>query len=243
MQPPQVRTLDQLTAESNPVYEAQRQANAQKIAGANSRLGEQEQGLNAAQTNAFGQITQAAASRGALFSGFTPDQQARYTSEKYLPALANLRAANESTIQGINQNTLDLNMQQNKDALSVREGDLSRLYDYNKTQDDRKFQTEQANQAYEREMAKLREEQKFTASQNAQNRAASANGGVSDAARMRGDVGAVGSNLAKMMGGDNFVSPTVWAQQKAAWMAQGWSAADFDKNFSGYKNPKNPWYK
>lgn len=244
MQPPQVRTLDQLVAETNSVYDPRKQANTAAITTANSRLGESEQILGQQQTRAFGDITQAAASRKALFSGFTPDQQARYTSEKYLPALANLRAANEQTIQGLNRDNMELDADQRKTALQTREGDLSRQYDYIKTQDDRKFQTEQANAAYEREMAKLRQEQAFSATENAKARAASsASSSTSDTSRLRGDVGAVGSNLAGKAGADGFVSPTTWAQQKAAFIGQGWTSAQFDQNFAAYKNPKNPYYK
>lgn len=169
MQPPTVRTLDQLTTDTNAIYDPQRANINTQIANAGTRLGEQEAGLNAAQTNAFGNITQAAASRGALFSGFTPDQQARYTAEKYLPALAGLRTANEQTIQGLNNNLLTINADQRQKAYDTREQDLSRLYDYNKTQDERQFQTEQANKAYQQELEKLR----VQAGYDAQARAAS----------------------------------------------------------------------
>lgn len=170
---PNVRTLDQLVAESNPVYDAQRaNINSQVQTAQNANMA-QEQGLAAAQTNAFADITQASARRGALFSGFTPDQQARYTSEKYLPALANLRAASQQTIQGLNNGLLDLNSQQLKDAQATREGDLTKLYNWQAAEADRKFQTEQANIAYQREMEKLRAQQKFEAAQAAASRAAS----------------------------------------------------------------------
>ena len=168
MNPPTVRTLDQLVAETNPIYDPQRQAIQQRTDIATQNNTAQEAGLAAAQQTAFGDITQAATRRGALFSGFTPDQQARYTSEKYLPALANLRAASQNTIQGLNDQAFSLDSDQKKTALGTREGDLSRLYDYDKTQSERKFQTEQANIAYEREMQKLRAEQSFQAAQNAQ---------------------------------------------------------------------------
>jgi len=165
--PPTVRTLDQLVAETNPIYAPQQQVIQQRIDQASQNNTAQEQGLAAAQTNAFGDITQAATRRGALFSGFTPDQQARYTSEKYLPALANLRAANQSTIQGLNDQSTALSSDQQKTALGQRDQDLSRLYDYQKVESDRKFQTEQANLAYQRELEKMRAEQSFSASQNA----------------------------------------------------------------------------
>lgn len=240
MQPPQVRTLDQLVAETNSVYDPRKQANTQAIATANARLGESEQILGQQQTRAFGDITQAAASRKALFSGFTPDQQARYTSEKYLPALANLRAANEQTIQGLNRDNMELDADQRKTALQTREGDLSRQYDYIKTQDERKFQTDQANAAYEREMAKLRQEQAFSATENAKARAAST---PAPEDRLRADGGEVSKNLSVKAGSDGFVSPTTWAQQKAAFINLGYTSQQFNQMFASFKNPKNPYYK
>lgn len=182
MNPPAVRTLDQLVAESKSVYDPLIANNNNMIASANTRLGEQQQGLDAAKVNAFGDITQASTRRGALFSGFTADQQARYTAEKYLPALANLRAANEQTIQGINADNLNIRSEQRKTALNTREGDLSKLYDYNKTMSERKWQTEQAEKAYAREMEKLRAEQAFAAAENSKARAATAASNASKSA-------------------------------------------------------------
>lgn len=234
---PKVRTLDQLVAESNPAYNPQRTAYNQQIQGANARLGEQQQGLDAAKTNAFGDITQAAVRRGALFGGFTPDQQARYTAEKYLPALANLRAANEQTIQGLTSNIMGLDSEQRKQALSTREGDLSRLYDYNSKQEDRKFQTDQANQAYEREMAKLRQEQAFTASQNAQNRATTQQSQPTAAQNM-------GAALTAKAAEDGFVSHGTWSSLKNQWISGGYgNAKQFDQAFAGYRNPRDTGYR
>lgn len=122
----------------------------------------------AAQNKAFGDITQQASNRGMLFSGFTPEMQARYNADKTLPALANLRAANQGTIDKLNQAILGLDSDQRKQAMSMQEQDLSRLYDYQKTQEQRQWEAQQAQVAYEREMAKLRATQSFQASQNNQ---------------------------------------------------------------------------
>lgn len=240
MAAPQVRTLDQLSNLYNTVYQPQIQQEQAGIASANSRLAEQTAGLDAAKTNAFGDITQAAASRGATFSGFTPNAQAKYIGEKYLPALADLRTANEQTIQGINKNIAQLQAEQRTRAIDTREQDLAKLYDYQKTQQQHVWETQAADLAYKREMAKLQQQQKFEASQNAANRASS---GTSETERYRGDAAAVAANLASKTGSDGYVSPTTWAQQKAAFIQQGWTAQQFDQAFAGYKNPKNPYYK
>lgn len=171
MQPPTVRTLDQLTTDTNSIYDPQRANINNQIASAGTRLSGDEAGLAAAQTNAFGDITQQAARRGALFSGFTPDQQAHYTAEKYLPALAGLRTANEQTIQGLNNNLLTLNSDQAQKAFDTQNQDISQLYDYNKTQAEHQFQTQQAQTAYQQELEKLRVQAQYDAQSRASSNA------------------------------------------------------------------------
>lgn len=69
----------------------------------------QTAGLAAKKDQAFGNITNNANTRGALFSGFTPDAQAKYTSATYLPALANLQRAITDSRTSLNgkRNALD----------------------------------------------------------------------------------------------------------------------------------------
>lgn len=61
----------------------------------------QQASLDQAKVNAFKDINSDANSRGLLFSGFSPENQAIYTGTKYLPAVANLA----TTFQN-NKNTL-----------------------------------------------------------------------------------------------------------------------------------------
>lgn len=237
MNPPVVRTLDQLVADTNAVYDPQRTDLNLQIAGAGNRQVAAEAGLNAAQTNAFGDITQGAVRRGALFSGFTPDQQARYTAEKYLPALANLRAENEQTVQGLNTGIMQLNSDQRSKALDTREGDLTKLYDYEKVQSERKFQTEQANIAYQREMEKLKQQQAFEAKQQAANRSSSASSTPTAAQNMA-------AALTAKAGQDGFVHQGTYGALKQQWVSGGYgSAGQFDQLYAGYRNPKNNQYK
>jgi len=234
MNPPQVRTLDQLVADSNPVFDPQRTALNTQIAGAGNRQVAAEAGLGAAQTTAFGDITQNAVRRGALFSGFTPDQQARYTAEKFLPALANLRAENEQTVQGLQTGIMQLDADQRSKALETREGDLTKLYDYEKVQSDRKFQTEQANIAYQREMEKLKQQQAFEAKQSASNTAANQPSAAQNMA----------AALTAKAGTDGYVHQGTYGALKQQWVSGGYgNAAQFDQLYAGYRNPKNNQYK
>lgn len=72
-----------------------------------AQLAPQEQAqlsaLDQAKANAFRDIGAQANSRGMLFSGFTPDQEAVYTGTKYLPAVAQTRA----TFQNSRNSLLD----------------------------------------------------------------------------------------------------------------------------------------
>lgn len=154
--PPTVRSLDELVKYVAPNYDAQRQQYQQQINTANSALPDQEAALDTAKNNAFQDISQLASNRGMLFSGFAPSQQAKYIGEKYLPAKANLRAKVQDNIARLQSAILGLDTDQRKEAMQLHEGDLTQLYGYNQEQDRRKFEKEQADLAYQREMEKLK---------------------------------------------------------------------------------------
>ena len=232
---PTVRSIDQLMLENAAAYDPMRQSYRDQIAQSGTRLASAEQGLGAARDNAFGNITQSAVNRNMLFSGFSPDQQAKYTAEKYLPALANLRTANEENIGKLNQSIMGLDAEQRKAAMATREADLSKLYDYQKEQERRAWEAEQARIAYDREMARMREEQSFTAKQNA---------------AARGGGGAGGGNLTETIramldsrtGKDSKVSASTW-RQIAAYAADNGlkfgGANGFANKFWQYVNTKH----
>ena len=96
-----VPTLDQANQSLGATYDPQVQAVQSQIAQLQPQQDAQQASLDQAKVNAFRDITSSANSKGMLFSGFTPDQQARYIGTKYLPAVANL----QSTFQN-NKNTL-----------------------------------------------------------------------------------------------------------------------------------------
>ncbi len=95
----------------------------------------QTAGLAAKKDQAFGDITNNANTRGALFSGFTPDAQAKYTSATYLPALANLQKAitdSRTAIQG-QRNSLDSNI--SSEAIKQVEGSKTAFQQWQDAQD------------------------------------------------------------------------------------------------------------
>lgn len=155
---PNVRSLDELMAATNSIYDPQRQAVQQQINNAGAQLPDQEKALYNAQQGAFKDISQLASNRGLLFSGFSPNQQAKYTGEKFLPAMANLRSKVQDNIGRLQSALLGLDTEQRKGAMSTQEGDLAKLYSYNQEQDRRKWEQQQSEIAYQREMEKMRQQ-------------------------------------------------------------------------------------
>lgn len=166
MQPP-VRSLDELMAATQSIYDPQRQAINQQINQTSSQLPQLEQGLFAAKDRAFKDISQLASNKGMLFSGFAPEQQARYTGEKFLPALTGLRSKVQDNIGRLQSALLGLDTEQRKGAMTTREGDLSQLYNWNQEQDRRKWEAEQKKIGYEQELQKLREAARLRAADSA----------------------------------------------------------------------------
>ncbi len=91
MQPPVVRDLNSLIGTIGQSVQGQKnQIDADIIQ--NQQFGEaQIAGLDAKKVRAFGDIEQGSQNKGMFFSGFSPDSQARYTADTYLPALAGLQ--------------------------------------------------------------------------------------------------------------------------------------------------------
>lgn len=73
-------------------YDPQRQLVAQQQAALPGQQAAEQAGLDTAKTNAFGDITKASNDRGVLYSGVPIAEESRYVGERYLPAVANLKA-------------------------------------------------------------------------------------------------------------------------------------------------------
>lgn len=120
-------------------------------------------GLNAAKDNAFGGITQNAVDRGGYFSGFTPDQEAKYTGATYLPALAKVQSTIANTRNTLLGQKASLLTQANTAALSTQQDQQKALDSYNQQQEAAAAAAAAAERDYE-----------FKAQQNALDRSASA---------------------------------------------------------------------
>lgn len=74
------------------VYDPQTTLVNQQLAALPGQEQIQTSALDQAKVNAFKDIDNSANSKGVLFSGFSPDQQASYLGTKYLPALAGIKS-------------------------------------------------------------------------------------------------------------------------------------------------------
>lgn len=191
----------------------------------------QEQGLDAAKTQAFGDITQSANDRGGYFSGFSPDAQAKYTAATYLPALAQLQTTIAGTRSSLLGKEADLSASANTSALGEQQNEQKTLESYNEQQE--------ANAQAE----KLQQEtEAATASQNALDRqttldAANAKANqITPAQQQAADFSGANSDLSAKVGGDGKVSPNTWKAVEQNWINAGYSAASFKSNFSNYIN-------
>lgn len=82
--------LQQVYDQLNTVYNPQRDLINQQIAQIPGMFNAERQGLEQAKVNAFRDITTQSNRNGMFFSGFRPEEEARYTGTKYLPALADV---------------------------------------------------------------------------------------------------------------------------------------------------------
>jgi hypothetical protein len=90
-----VKTLDQVLSELQGTYQPQIDTLRQRQSAIPDQINQNEQQLQAKQTQAFGDITDAARRRGLGFSGIPLSEQAKYTSTEFLPALAKLRQSGQ----------------------------------------------------------------------------------------------------------------------------------------------------
>ena len=244
MAAPVVRDLNQLVSEYGRSVEPQKQLIDTDIAN-NEKSGQaQIEGLGAAKDRAFGKITQAAQNKGMLFSGFAPDAQAEYTASTYLPALAKLQAAIANTRTSLLGKKADIDKNVYDKAFATRESDISakRSWDAAEAEKQREFQRQQAEQAYQRQLAMAREQRAWQAAQAARavRGGGGGGGGGVDVNRVDSTVRAM---LESEMGRDQKVSPATWRRAASYAAAHGirfGGANGFASRFWNYAND-NHW--
>lgn len=119
------RTLDQILTELGSVYDPQVQSIQTRMNDIPNQVKQEEQGLQARQQTAFGDILNGARRRGTgvAFGGIPLQEQARYTADTYLPALANLRTASKQQALSLQDAINQINERRSTQAQSIFEGE------------------------------------------------------------------------------------------------------------------------
>lgn len=97
------QTLDQVISSLGSIYQPQIDAVNNQEAALPAQYAAQQQGLDATQQQAFGDILNSARARGTgvAFGGIPLGEQAQYTASTYLPAVANLKTAQTTQQQSL----------------------------------------------------------------------------------------------------------------------------------------------
>lgn len=228
---PQVQDLNTLINQYTTALAPQKTALDSQITTNDASGQQQTAGLDAAKTSAFGDIIQGSNDRGGYFSGFTPDQEAKYTGATYLPALAQLQSTIAGTRSSLLGKEADLQAGANTSALGEQTAEQQNLEKYNE---------DQAAQAAA--AAAIEKQNEFTANQNSLDRAASATATntkantPTPAQQQATDFQAANGYLSGKVGGDGKVSPGTWKAAEQSWVNAGYSAASFKSNFGNYIN-------
>lgn len=121
-----VKSLDQIYKSLGSVYDPQTALIKRQQADIPTQIAAEEQGLQAKQTQAFGDILGGARQRGLGFAGIPLAEQAKYTSTEFLPALARLRQGGREQATSLEQAILGINERRRTFAQEIRESALSR---------------------------------------------------------------------------------------------------------------------
>lgn len=140
---PAVRDLNALVGEIGQAYQPQYQTIDKDVAFNEQSGVAATAGLQAQQRQAFGGIEQAAQNKGMFFSGFSPSEQANYTSTVYLPKLAELNQTIAQTRNQLLGRKAELDTDIRNKAFATRESDLGALRTWEQQQAQRAFEAEQ----------------------------------------------------------------------------------------------------
>lgn len=122
----QPRTLDQIIAELNPIYQPSVDLYQRQQSLIPTQIAEQEKGLEAKKEVAFNDILGGARRRGLGFSGIPLSEQAKYTATDFLPALANLRKQGQDQAFSLQEAINSVNERKQSAALGMRQYEQQR---------------------------------------------------------------------------------------------------------------------
>lgn len=233
---PTVQTLDQIMAELQPGYTAQRQVIGKGIQNTNETYKASELALDASKTQGFNQINEQATGKGLAFGGVPIEEQADYLSTKYLPGKQAAKAKQQEDILTLEGQNASLDTDIRNKAFGAREGQVSSVNQWN---------LQQAAQEAAAEAARIQrdftasEAAKDRANQNAQNAANRAAGADKPADKTQLVLGL----LKEGMGGDGYVSPGTFNLARDVWVANGGDYKAFTDTYWRYTGGSSDQYK
>lgn len=214
VQTPQVQSLEQIMAELNPAFAPQSDVIAKKQAGLGAKTAASQAGLDATKAQAMNTINTQVTGKGMAFSGIPADEQATYLSTAYMPAVANLKAAEAEQGTALEQQQADLFAKKYTSAYDTRGKQLDTQNQWNLSERQNEFNAAEAAKA-----------RSFSASQAAAERESQKQEDLlspSDAAQ------AIASQY-MMSGGD--MNPQVFQLMKRAYINAGGDKNTFNDEF------------
>lgn len=171
---PTVQTLDQIQAELQPGYTAQRGIIQKGIANTNETYKASEMALDAAKTQGFNQINEQATGRGLAFGGIPLEEQADYLSTKYLPGMQQAKAQQQKDILTLEGQNAELDTDIRNRAFGARENQVGAQNQWNLQQQAQDAAAEAARIERDFRASQAEKDRAHQAAQAAADRAATA---------------------------------------------------------------------
>lgn len=207
----------------NPYFDPQRAVIAQQRAALEPQMQSQISALEQAKINAYRDIGTTARARGMQFSGFSPEQEARYTGATYLPALANVRSQYAAGMTALDKALADIGLAQGTQALNIYQTEKTRAQEQEQWQREMDWKSAQA------ELDRQLERQRIAASRSSS----------SSSQQLLQTYSQIAGALNQAAGTDGYVHPTDYKAARSDAARQGISGEDFDKYYGGYINPSH----
>ena len=219
---PIVQTLDQIQAELQPGYTAQRGVIQKGILNTNETYKASELALDAAKTEGFNQINDQATGKGVgrAFSGLPIVEQADYLSTKYLPGKQQAKAQQQKDILTLEGQNAALDTDIRNRAFSSRENQVGAQNQWN---------LQQAAQEAAAEAARI--DRDFRASQAEKDRAHQAAQTAASRAADQQKAPSLVANVRAYL--DNYVNPETGTVPKKVWQNAVQLASESGMKFSG----------
>ena len=222
---PTVQTLDQIMAELQPGYTAQRGVIQKGIQNTNETYKASELALDAAKTQGFNQINDQATGKGVgrAFSGLPIVEQADYLSTKYLPGLQQAKAQQQKDILTLEGQNAALDTDIRNRAFSSRETQVGAQNQWNLQQEAQRAAAEAARIERDFRASEAQKERAHQAAQAAASRAATA-GAKAKAPSLE-------ANIRGYL--DNYVDPATGTVPKKVWQNAVQLAHESGMKFGG----------